>query len=72
MAPYFFFLSFVIKWEGLLLSSTNRQEDISDCQLINKTRDKDIVEFVHRPSDVNLEAISRQVDRAVFYVQTAY
>ena len=45
---------------------------VSDCQACNRAREQEIVEFVQRLGEEELESLSSQVDRAMGYAQSAY
>lgn len=45
---------------------------VSDCQACSKAREQEIVEFVQRLGEEELESLSSQVDRAMGYAQSAY
>lgn len=45
---------------------------MSDCQACSRARDQEIVEFVKRLSEEEMESLSSQVDWAMGYAQRAY
>lgn len=45
---------------------------VCDCQPNSEERDNEIVKFVQKHGEGELESLSRQVDQAMEYAQTAY
>ena len=61
------------KEEGFIIEQYKRvRKYTSDCQPNSRVRDKELVEFVQRLDEEDLEILSKQVAQAESYAQIAY
>ena len=61
------------KEEGFIIEQYKRvRKYTSDCQTNSRIRDKELVEFVQRLGEEDLEVLSKQTEQAELYAQTAF